>query len=69
MLTITTDNPLSVSSIELTGEEGICTFTGVDGANTTIIGQGTVDVGPPQVQVLGRCCAFSCIGFPINCCA
>ncbi|KAL2054378.1 hypothetical protein ABVK25_005519 [Lepraria finkii] len=66
--TFTIDNPLSVSHINVNTAEGICTFHGIDGANTTIISEGTEDVGPPQVQVSGRCCAFSCIGFPINCC-
>lgn len=60
-------NALSVSHINVNAEEGVCRFTGIDGGFTFIVGEGTVDVGPPQVQVTGRCSAFSCIGPPINC--
>ena len=45
----------------------MCRFAGIDGSFVFIVGEGTVDVGPPQVQVSVRCSAFSCIGPPINC--
>lgn len=67
VLILVIDNDLGISHINVDQEEGICRFAGVDGSFTVIIGEGTEDVGPPQVQVSGRCSAFSCIGFPINC--
>ncbi|KAL6716791.1 hypothetical protein ACLMJK_004703 [Lecanora helva] len=48
------DNPLSVSHISSVGG-AICTITGLDGSTTTIVGEQTVDVGPPQTQVRGSC--------------
>lgn len=40
-------------------------MTGINGTKRTILGEEIVQVGPPQVQVSGRCCALSCIGFNI----
>lgn len=62
-------NPLSVSHISVDQTLGVCSFQGIDGGREFIVGAGSVDVGPPQTQVSLRCCAFSCIGFPQNCCA
>ena len=62
-------NPLSVSKITVNVEEGVCSFAGADGSSVFVVGEGSVDVGPPQAQTSVRCCAFSCIGFPQNCCA
>ncbi|KAG7007335.1 hypothetical protein G7Y79_00010g028360 [Physcia stellaris] len=66
---ITITNPLSVSHISVDQTLGVCSFQGIDGSRAFIVGAGSVDVGPPQTQLSLRCCAFSCIGFPQNCCA
>ncbi|KAE9365526.1 hypothetical protein N431DRAFT_420710 [Stipitochalara longipes BDJ] len=50
-------NTLSISHIESQGG-ATCTFYGVDGSQTTVVGAQTVDVGPPQTQVWGSCLAF-----------
>jgi len=47
-------NPLSISHISSNGG-AICTFFGIDGSETTVVGATTVDVGPPQTQVSGIC--------------
>jgi hypothetical protein len=51
------DNSLSISHIQSDGG-ATCTFYGVDGSQTTVVGAQTVDVGPPQTQVWGACEAF-----------
>jgi len=51
---LVTDNPLSISHIR-TYNYASCTFKGVDGSNTVLNGPGSVDVGPPQTQISGRC--------------
>ncbi|KAM0796648.1 hypothetical protein BDR22DRAFT_892966 [Usnea florida] len=48
------NNTLSVSQISSPGGAA-CTFFGVDGSNTFLFGEQTVDVGPPQAQVSGVC--------------
>ena len=48
------DDSLSVSHISSAGG-AICTIIGVDGSETTIVGEQTVDVGPPQTQIRGSC--------------
>lgn len=53
-LTLTPDNPLSISHIQVLGGT-TCTFTGIDGSVTTVTGGSTVDVGPPQTQIEGTC--------------
>lgn len=50
-------NPLSISHIELEAAGVTCDFNGVDGSFTSVTGPATVDVGPPQTQVEGRCWA------------
>ncbi|KAK4691685.1 hypothetical protein P7C71_g5365, partial [Lecanoromycetidae sp. Uapishka_2] len=55
--TFTIDNDLSVSRISSAGGAS-CTFFGVDGSTTTVVGANTVDVGPPQTQVSGACSAL-----------
>ncbi|KAL8962896.1 MAG: hypothetical protein Q9193_000773 [Seirophora villosa] len=50
-------NPLSVSMIRSAGG-ATCTFNGIDGSSTTVVGAQTVDVGPPQTQISGSCRAF-----------
>ncbi len=54
VLNIHTDNTLSVSHISSPGGAA-CTFFGIDGSDTFIFGEETVDVGPPQAQVSGIC--------------
>jgi hypothetical protein len=49
-----TENPLSISHIR-TYNYASCTFKGVDGSNTVLNGPSSVDVGPPQTQISGRC--------------
>ena len=50
------DNPLSVSHIIANDTRTcLCTFNGIDGSITTMLGDGEVDVGPPQTQVSGNC--------------
>jgi hypothetical protein len=49
-----TANPLSISQISSVGG-GFCTFFGIDGSETTVVGAQTVPVGPPQTQVSGVC--------------
>ncbi len=53
-LIVRADNTLSVSQISSPGGAA-CTFFGVDGSDTFIYGEETVDVGPPQAQVSGVC--------------
>ncbi|KAI4197519.1 MAG: hypothetical protein LQ348_002155 [Seirophora lacunosa] len=48
---------LSVSMIRSEGG-ATCTFNGIDGSSTTVVGAQTVDVGPPQTQISGSCRAF-----------
>ncbi|KAL8796855.1 MAG: hypothetical protein Q9195_000938 [Heterodermia aff. obscurata] len=50
-------NPLSVSHIKSLGG-ATCTFYGIDGSVTTVVGAQTVDVGPPQTQTSGSCLAL-----------
>ncbi|KAL9011690.1 MAG: hypothetical protein Q9173_003484 [Seirophora scorigena] len=50
-------NPLSVSKIRSEGG-ATCSFTGIDGSSTVVVGAQTVDVGPPQTQISGSCRAF-----------
>ncbi|KAL2044814.1 hypothetical protein N7G274_002589 [Stereocaulon virgatum] len=50
-------NPLSVTSITSAGG-ATCTFYGIDGSQTVVVGAQTVPVGPPQTQVSGSCRAF-----------
>ncbi|KAG7008682.1 hypothetical protein G7Y79_00004g012660 [Physcia stellaris] len=47
-------NPLSISHISSLGG-ATCTFFGIDGSETTVVGAQTVDVGPPQTQTFGAC--------------
>ncbi|KAL2001891.1 hypothetical protein VTN02DRAFT_1046 [Thermoascus thermophilus] len=47
-------NPLSISHICSKGGAR-CTFYGIDGSVTTVVGDETVDVGPPQTQIKGAC--------------
>ncbi|KAI9729171.1 MAG: hypothetical protein M1834_007078 [Cirrosporium novae-zelandiae] len=43
----------------ITSEGGAtCTFFGTEGVNSTIVGQGTVNVDPPQAQYAGSCLAL-----------
>ena len=56
-LTIIAANPLSISHIKSAGG-ATCSFKGIDGSNTIVVGAQTVDVGPPQTQVSGSCRAF-----------
>ncbi|PMD32965.1 hypothetical protein L207DRAFT_608739 [Hyaloscypha variabilis F] len=51
------NNALSISHIQSDGG-ATCTFYGVDGSQTTVVGAQTVDVGPPQTQTSGSCLAF-----------
>lgn len=64
----TTNTDLSISHIVVSAETGVCSFQGIDGATPFIVGEGTVDVGPPQVLLTGKCCAFYCEGYPVNNC-
>ncbi|KAL2012066.1 hypothetical protein VTN00DRAFT_4784 [Thermoascus crustaceus] len=50
-------NPLSISHIASKGG-ATCTFYGIDGSVTTVVGAETVDVGPPQTQIKGTCWAL-----------
>ncbi|KAF4632243.1 hypothetical protein G7Y89_g5879 [Cudoniella acicularis] len=50
-------NPLSVSQISSLGGAS-CSFVGIDGSHTVVVGAQTVDVGPPQAQISGSCLAF-----------
>ena len=54
MLIKLTDCTLSVSQISSVGG-GFCTFSGADGSSTVVVGEETVDVGPPQVLLRGTC--------------
>ena len=56
-LNLITANPLSISYIESAGG-ATCTFFGIDGSQTTVVGAQTVPVGPPQTQVSGSCLAL-----------
>lgn len=55
-----TANPLSISYISTT-VPAVCTFHGIDGSSTTVVGDDgqNVAVGPPQTQLWGACLAFS----------
>jgi len=53
----TISNPLSISKISSEGGAS-CTFFGIDGSSTTVVGANTVDVGPPQTQTSGSCLAL-----------
>ncbi|KAH8647448.1 hypothetical protein BGZ60DRAFT_535334 [Tricladium varicosporioides] len=53
----TITNPLSISHIQSLGG-ATCSFFGIDESHTIIVGAQTVDVGPPQTQILGSCLAF-----------
>jgi hypothetical protein len=48
-------NPLSVSQIQGHTDGYTCTFYGIDGSVTIVVGAQTVPVGPPQTQVSGSC--------------
>ncbi|MCJ1344947.1 hypothetical protein MMC31_003152 [Peltigera leucophlebia] len=48
------NNNLSVSSIRCGGGD-TCTFHGIDGSVTIVVGTTPKDVGPPQTQVSGSC--------------
>ncbi|KAN0085589.1 hypothetical protein V8E54_002056 [Elaphomyces granulatus] len=50
-------NLLSISEISSEGG-ATCSFFGIDGSKTTVVGAHTVPVGPPQTQVSGVCDAF-----------
>jgi len=50
-------NPLSISHISSEGG-ATCSFEGIDGSHTIVVGAETVDVGPPQTQVSGSCLAL-----------
>jgi len=51
-------NPLSISTISSQGG-ATCTFFGIDGSQTTVVGAETdVPVGPPQTQISGVCDAL-----------
>lgn len=52
-----TDNPLSVDHIKSEGG-ATCTFNGIDGSVTTVVGAQTVIVAPPQRILSGACRAF-----------
>ncbi|KAG6988493.1 hypothetical protein G7Y79_00072g097550 [Physcia stellaris] len=64
---ITINNPLSVSHIRVNVDRGVCSFRGINGSFVFIVGSGSVDVGPPQVQTSVKCAGFDCIGFPQYC--
>ncbi|KAH8743360.1 hypothetical protein BGZ57DRAFT_349759 [Hyaloscypha finlandica] len=51
------NNPLSISHIHSEGG-ATCSFDGIDGGHTVVVGRQTVDVGPPQTQISGSCLAF-----------
>lgn len=51
------DDPLSISHIKSLGG-ATCTFYGIDGSVTTVVGAQTVDVGPPQTQLRAVCRAL-----------
>ena len=51
------DNVLSISHIKSLGG-ATCTFFGIDGSKTTVVGAQTVDVGPPQTQISAVCRAL-----------
>ena len=53
----TAANPLSISYINSEGGAS-CSFTGIDGSHTTVVGAQTVVVGPPQTQISGSCLAL-----------
>lgn len=55
ILILSTANPLSVSKISSLTGGAVCTFKGIDGSVTTVIGEETVDVGPPQTQISASC--------------
>ncbi|MCJ1356535.1 MAG: hypothetical protein MMC33_006530 [Icmadophila ericetorum] len=50
-------NPLSITSITSLGGAS-CSFLGIDGSQTTVVGANTAVVGPPQTQVQGSCLAL-----------
>ncbi|MCJ1348153.1 hypothetical protein MMC31_006384, partial [Peltigera leucophlebia] len=47
-------NNLSVNSIQCSGG-ATCTFHGIDGSVTIVVGTHPVVVAPPQTQVSGSC--------------
>ncbi|EHA23784.1 hypothetical protein CBS63078_2234 [Aspergillus niger] len=47
-------NQLSITKISSVGG-GFCTFQGIDGSSTVVVGEVTVPVSPPQTQVSGTC--------------
>ncbi|MCJ1418758.1 hypothetical protein MMC32_005109 [Xylographa parallela] len=53
----TISNPLSVSSISSEGGAS-CSFFGIDGSSTTVVGANSAVVGPPQTQTSGSCLAL-----------
>ena len=57
LMTSPAANPLSISKIQLAGG-ATCTFHGIDGSSTTVVGAQIVDVGPPQTQISGSCLAL-----------
>ncbi|KAJ5915207.1 hypothetical protein N7454_011102 [Penicillium verhagenii] len=56
---ISITNPLSVSKISSDTDSVDCSFTGVNGSITTVDGDESSDVGPPQTQVSGTCAKVS----------
>ncbi|KAL8949212.1 MAG: hypothetical protein Q9222_004662 [Ikaeria aurantiellina] len=50
-------NPLSISHIGSAGG-ATCSFFGIDGSETEVVGAQVVDVGPPQTQISGYCVAL-----------
>ena len=50
-------NPLSVSYIASEGGAS-CSFNGIDGSYTVVVGADTAVVGPPQTQISGSCLAL-----------
>ncbi|KAJ5938637.1 hypothetical protein N7466_001771 [Penicillium verhagenii] len=58
---ISITNPLSVSKISSDTHSVDCSFTGVNGSITTVDGDESSDVGPPQTQVSGTCAKVSLV--------
>ncbi|KAL2837943.1 hypothetical protein BJY01DRAFT_251174 [Aspergillus pseudoustus] len=52
--TVQITDVLSISKISSTSH-AVCHFKGIDGSFTQVVGEQTVDVGPPQTQVWGTC--------------
>ncbi|MCJ1394461.1 hypothetical protein MMC18_007339 [Xylographa bjoerkii] len=53
----TISNPLSITSISSEGGAS-CSFFGIDGSSTTVVGANSAVVGPPQTQTSGSCLAL-----------